>query len=128
MPSSRKGQTKEDRIKIGRSYEERAAQFYLDRQYVILHRNYHAGHKEIDLIVQKKNVIAFVEVKAAKSKSLGHPVERVTKKKIANLTKAAQQYLIENKIADADLRFDVITFLGGKIEHFPSAFSADEEN
>jgi len=128
MPSSRKGQAKEDRVKIGRGFEELAAQFYLDRDYKILHRNYHAGHKEIDLIVQKDEVVAFVEVKAAKSKSLGHPVERVTKKKIANLTKAAQQYLNENKINDADLRFDVVTFLNGKIEHYPAAFAADEEN
>ncbi len=128
MPSSRKGNSKEDRIKIGRSYEELAAQFFLDRHYVILHRNYHAGHKEIDLIVQKGNVVVFVEVKSAKSKSMGHPAERVTKKKIANLTLAAQQYLIENKITDADLRFDVVTFLGGKIEHYPAAFTADEKN
>jgi len=128
MPSSRKGSSKEDRIKIGRSYEELAAQFYLDRHYFILHRNYHAGHKEIDLIVQKGNLLVFVEVKSAKSKSLGHPAERVTKKKIANLTQAAQQYLVENKIDDADLRFDVITFLGGKIEHFPGAFAADEND
>lgn len=128
MPSSRKGQAKEDRIKIGRSYEELAAQFFLDRHYTILHRNYHAGHKEIDLIVQKGNVVVFVEVKSAKSKSMGHPAERVTKRKISNLTKAAQQYLIENKIDDADFRFDVITFLGGKIEHYPSAFGAFEDD
>ena len=128
MPSSKKGSSEKDRIKIGREYEELAAQFFLDRHYTILHRNYHAGHKEIDLIVKKEKVIVFVEVKAAKSKSMGHPAERVTKKKIANLTKAAQQYLIEYKIADADLRFDVVTFLGGKIEHFPSAFTADEEH
>ncbi len=128
MPSSRKGSSQKDRIKIGRSYEELAAQFFLDRQYKILHRNYQAGHKEIDLIVKKNDEVVFVEVKAAKSKSLGHPAERVTKKKIANLTKAAQQYLIENKITDADLRFDVVTFLDGKIEHYPSAFPADEND
>lgn len=128
MPSSRKGNSKEDRLKIGRQFENQAAQFYLNQQYKILERNYRAGHKEIDLIVQKENQIAFVEVKAAKSKSLGHPIERVTKKKRENLVKAAQQYLIKNKINDADLRFDVITFLDGQIEHFPAAFPADEEN
>jgi len=128
MPSSRKGSSKQNRVKTGRDYEELAAQFYLKRNFQILHRNYQAGHKEIDLIVRKDDEVVFVEVKAAKSKSLGHPAERVTKKKISNLTRAAQQYLIENKIDDADLRFDVITFLDGKIEHYPAAFSADEEN
>ncbi len=128
MPSSRKGSSQEDRLKIGREYEELAAQFFSDRNYTILQRNYHAGHKEIDLIVQKGNVVVFVEVKSAKSQSMGHPAERVTKEKIANLTRAAQQYLIENKITDADLRFDVVTFLGGKIEHYPGAFAADERD
>ncbi|MGH8015861.1 MAG: YraN family protein, partial [Candidatus Zixiibacteriota bacterium] len=97
MPSSKKVPSPKDSIKIGRSYEELAARYFTDRNYVILHRNYRAGHKEIDLIVQKGGVVAFVEVKAAKSKSRGHPAERVTRKKISNLTKAAQQYLIENK-------------------------------
>ncbi len=128
MPFSRKRNSKEDKIEIGRAYEELAAQFFLDKHYTILHRNYRAGHREIDLIVKKDNVIAFVEVKAAKSKSMGHPAERVNKKKITNLTKAAQQYLIENKITDADLRFDVITFLDGTIEYFPAAFGADEND
>jgi len=128
MPSSRKGSFKKDNIRIGREFEDLAAQFFSDRHYDILHRNYHAGHREIDLIVQKGNTVVFVEVKSAKTKSMGHPAERVTKKKMANLIKAAQQYLIENKIDDADLRFDVVTFLSGKIEHFPSAFAADEND
>jgi putative endonuclease len=102
--------------------------FFLDKHYTILHRNYHAGHKEIDLIVQKGNIVVFVEVKSAKSKSMGHPAERVTKKKRNNLILAAQQFLIEKNITENDLRFDVVTFLGGKIEHFPSAFTADENN
>jgi putative endonuclease len=126
MPSSRKGVSKPDRIKIGREYEELAARFFLERNYIILNRNYQAGHKEIDLIVKKGNGVAFVEVKSAKSDTLGHPAERVTKKKRDNLVKAAQQYLAENDLSGADLRFDVVTFLDGKIEHYPGAFTVDE--
>jgi len=128
MPSSKKGNQNKENFRIGRDFEELAAQFFLDRNYLILNRNYRAGHKEIDLIVQKGDVVAFVEVKSVKSKSLGHPVERVTRRKISNLTKAAQQFLIENDITGADLRFDVVTFVNGKIEHFPAAFPAAEED
>ncbi|HEX2897363.1 MAG TPA: YraN family protein [candidate division Zixibacteria bacterium] len=95
MPSSRKGSSKEDRLKIGRQFEDQAAQFYITQQYKILERNYRAGHKEIDLIVQKGNTVVFVEVKSAKSKSLGHPAERVTKKKIkSHLSKSKRRNLI----------------------------------
>ena len=47
-------------------------------------------------------------------------------KKINNLIKAAQQYLIENKIEGCDLRFDVVTFVAGELEHYPAAFEIEE--
>jgi len=128
MPFSDKGKSKPDRIKIGRSFEELAARYFTDRNYIILSRNYRAGQKEIDLIVQKGDTVAFVEVKSAKSKSHGHPAERVTKKKRENLIKAAQQYLNENDLSGADLRFDVVTFLGGIIEHYQDAFTVDDND
>lgn len=128
MPSSKKGNSEKDRIKIGRSYEELAAQYFLEHNYIILNRNYQAGHKEIDLIVQKGDCVTFVEVKSAKTKSMGHPAERITKKKRNNLIKAAQQYMTENDLTGADLRFDVVTFLDGKIEYYPDAFSIDQSD
>lgn len=126
MPSSKRGKKSKENYEVGREYEELAAQFFLDNGYHLLHRNYRAGHKEIDLIVRKGHLVAFVEVKSSKSKSLGHPSERITKKKKENLIKAAQQYLIENKIDDSDFRFDAVTFVGGKIEHYPDAFSLSD--
>ena len=126
MPSSKNRKPEKDKVKIGRSYEELAAQFFLDSGYLILLKNYRAGKKEIDLIVQKGNALVFVEVKSTSSAKFGHPAERVDKRKIANLTQAAQQYLIENNIEGCDLRFDVVTFVKGKMEHYPSAFDIDE--
>ena len=126
MPSPKNRKPKKDRVKIGRSYEELAAHFFLDSGYMILSRNYRAGQKEIDLIVQKGNTLVFVEVKSASSAKFGHPAERVDKKKIANLILAAQQYLIENNIEGCDLRFDVVTFVKGKMEHYPAAFEIEE--
>ena len=126
MPSPKKRKQEKDRVKIGRSYEALAAHFFLDSGYLILNRNYRAGQKEIDLIVQKGNSLVFVEVKSASSTRFGHPAERVDKKKINNLIKAAQQYLIENKIEGCDLRFDVVTFVGGELEHYPAAFEIEE--
>jgi putative endonuclease len=126
MPSSKKSAGSSS--KVGSSFESQAAQFFQKNNYKILNRNYRAGHKEIDLIVQKGDTIAFVEVKAAKSKSLGHPIERVTKKKRENLIYAAKQFLSDSNLRNLDFRFDVITFLNGKLEHYPDAFSAEESD
>ena len=127
MPSSKKesGSTKKT-VAIGRRYEEQAARFLVHQGYEILERNWRAGRKEIDLIVSKGNVVAFVEVKGASSRQYGHPSEKVNKQKQAHLTEAAQQYIDQKKLTEVDLRFDVVTFTGGELEHYPAAFDATE--
>ncbi|UCD63230.1 MAG: YraN family protein [Candidatus Zixiibacteriota bacterium] len=109
---------------IGRRYEAQAALFFEQNGYVVRARNWRAGHKEIDLVVQKGKAVVFVEVKASRTDTFGHPSEKVTHKKIQNLTQAARQYLIDEGIDEAELRFDVVTFTEGKLEHYPGAFEA----
>lgn len=118
---------KKRRLKIGRSFEKQAALFFEHNGYTILQRNWQAGHKEIDIIVRKDDLIVFVEVKSAASGKFGHPVERIDRRKVANLTAAARRYISENNIEGCDLRFDVVTFLDGKLEYFPNAFEAAEQ-
>jgi putative endonuclease len=126
MPSSKPGSSDRDnRVERGRRFEELAGQFYKDIGFEIIERNYQAGHKEIDLVVRKDDIVVFVEVKSASNQKFGHPVERVDKRKIHNLTVAAQQYIIANDLTDVDLRFDIVTFSNGQLEHFPDAFSAE---
>ena len=116
---------KDNRVKIGHEYEQFAANFYKENDYEIIESNWQDSHREIDLIVQKNKLIVFVEVKSSASKKYGHPVERVDKRKQNNLIKAAQKYLQENNIKDFDLRFDVVTFLDGQLEHYPNAFGVE---
>ena len=121
MTSDRK-----NRVSIGRGYEQLAALFFEQNGYEILEHNWRAGSREIDLIIRKDDLIVFVEVKSVSDESHGHPAERIDRKKVANLTKAAQQYLIAKDISNCDLRFDAVTFVSGKLEHFPDAFPAAE--
>ena len=90
-------------------------------------RNWRTGHLEIDLVVRKQGLLVFVEVKSASSQQFGHPAEKVDPRKRERLTRAANAYLIEKEITDCDLRFDVITFVEGRLEHFPGAFEASEQ-
>lgn len=115
-----------NRVAAGRQFERRAADFFEQQGFEILERNWHAGKREIDLIVRRDNLIVFVEVKAARTNRFGHPAEWVDERKVTHLIKAAQQYLVQHEISGCDLRFDVVTFSGGQLEHYPGAFTADE--
>ncbi len=108
----------------GRMFEKLAGEFFEQQGFRILERNWRVGHKEIDIIVRRENMIVFVEVKSTWSKKFGHPAERVDERKIKNLSNAANQYLIAKDIKNIDLRFDVVTFVNGQLEHFPDAFPA----
>ncbi|MEW5993598.1 MAG: YraN family protein [Candidatus Zixiibacteriota bacterium] len=127
MPSFEKAHPRsKSKRRKGYTYEEFAAAYFRQHGYTVLERNWQAGHKEIDLIVRKGDVVAFVEVKSVSTREYGHPAERIDDKKIEHLTRAVQQYLIDNGIEGCDLRFDVVTFVGGKLEHYPDAFQAPE--
>ncbi len=127
MPSSdRDANSRISRTDIGRRYEDQAALFFKRQGYEILERNWRAGRKEIDLIVRNSHVVAFVEVKAAASERFGHPSEKVDHKKQGHLIEVARQFIAEKEITGVDLRFDVITFTGGNLEHYPGAFEATE--
>jgi len=123
--SDRRGKPADSRREIGAQYEELAAQYFRGMGFEILERNWQAGHREIDLIIRKENLVVFVEVKSASTRSFGHPVERVDKTKTRRLTSAAQQYLLAKNLQKVDLRFDVVTFVGGRLEHFPDAFEVE---
>jgi putative endonuclease len=126
MPSSKKQSDQpESRVARGQRYEKQAAKFFQRDGYTVLDRNWHASHKEIDLVVRKDDVVVFVEVKASKNANFGHPVERVDKTKVTNLIEAAQRYLIDKGIEGCDFRFDVVTFVSDELEHFPDAFRAE---
>ena len=126
MPSSkRKSGRASSRVSRGHEYEKTAEKFFITQGFEVIERNWRAGHKEIDLIVRKKNLIVFVEVKSAETPKFGHPAERVNKRKVKNLTAAAEIYIQTNRIVDCDLRFDVVAFVDGRPEHYPDAFGAE---
>jgi putative endonuclease len=127
MPSYKKQNTTKDKtVSIGRRYEQLAARFFIDNGFEILERNWRAGRKEVDLVVKRGQLVVFVEVKAAKSEKFGHPAERVDRKKQENLILVANRYLQEKSISGVDLRFDVVTFVNGELEHYPGAFDVTE--
>jgi putative endonuclease len=126
MPSSEPERRRPNSVQTGRSFEQQAAQFYLDQGFTVVAQNWQASHKEIDLIVRKDDLLVFVEVKASDTDQFGHPIQKMTKAKRRNLAAAASLYLATYHVQNCDVRFDVVTFYKGQLEQFPAAFTAEE--
>ena len=77
----------------GKEGECLADKYLQNHGYQVQHRNWKHGYYEIDIIATKNNIIHFIEVKTRHSSTFGHPEQGVTKKKFANLKKAAVVFL-----------------------------------
>ena len=85
---------------------EKYVQKYLEKEgYKILRTNFKTSFAEIDIIAQKDELIAFVEVKTRENEEFGRPAEAVTKSKQRSIRKAASLFIIN--YPDKIGRFDV---------------------
>lgn len=113
--------------------EEKAARFLKNKKYRIISRNYSSRYGEIDLIVQYKDTIVFVEVKTRAGSAYGRPGEAVDYAKQRKMIKTALTYIQENRLDEQDVgyRFDIVEILytdaGYRIEHIENAFGVPEE-
>ncbi len=78
---------------------------------------------ELDLVVRRGRVLAFVEVKSKAGDGHGDPLEMVTPVKIERIRRAAGAWLVAHReLGGLDVRFDVVAVRAGRIEQVPDAF------
>ena len=110
---------------LGKFGEELAVDFLEKNGYEILETNWVFDKAEIDIIAQKENILAVVEVKTRSSLDFGLPQEFVKPKKIQLLVKAINEYVVSNDL-DVEVRFDIIAVHAKgsefEIEHLEEAF------
>jgi len=110
---------------LGNKGERLALDFLVANGYTILEKNYRFQKAEIDIIAQKEDILAVIEVKTRSTDYFGNPQDFVNKKKIELLLKTINHY-VDQKDLDLEIRFDIIAILiqGGKtnIEHIEEAF------
>lgn len=111
---------------IGNIYEEKSCQILLEKNYIILERNYQNRYGEIDIIALKDNEIVFIEVKYRKNKKYGYGYEAVDRKKLIKLFNLAQAYVQEKKYFNYILRFDCMSYLAEKLEWIENIARGDE--
>lgn len=91
----------------GKKGEDMVAKFLINEGYTVLKRNYICRFGEIDIIAQKNNVVAFVEVKTRKENSLVKPLEAVDSQKQRRMTLTAEDYITKTHTDNLQPRFDV---------------------
>ena len=114
-----------DHNDLGKLGEELAAESLQKNGYAILETNWVFQKAEIDILAQKNNTLAVVEVKTRSSIEFGLPQDFVKPKKIQLLVKAVHAYVTENDL-DLEVRFDIIAIVLStekpQIEHIENAF------
>lgn len=110
---------------LGKKGEQLAVEFLARNGYVILDTNWTFQKAEVDIIAQKGDVLAVIEVKTRSSLDFGLPQDFVKPKKIKLLLKAINEYVISRNL-DVVVRFDIIAIHATpnefSIEHIEEAF------
>lgn len=118
--------------RLGRAAEEAAARYLEARGWRILGRNVRVGRGELDLIVRRGPVLAFVEVKARRTRRCGTPEDAVDRAKQRQVARLAELWLAARPWAMGgvrDVRFDIVavdlTSYPAAVRHLAAAFTQD---
>jgi len=121
-----------DKTALGRLGEEHTALYLSNLGYKITARNYSCKYGEIDIIAQKDDIIAFVEVKTRKPLYMVSPLQSVSADKQRKIIKTAYRFLYQTHIC-AQPRFDIAAIVAEKsgdsliiqdFQYYESAFDA----
>jgi putative endonuclease len=107
---------------LGARGERLAARWYVERGYRILDRNWRCRDGELDLVVADGRRVVFCEVKARASHAFGTPAEAVTTAKQRRVRRLAAAWIEQADPRPAQVRFDVVSVVGGSVEVIEGAF------
>jgi putative endonuclease len=111
-------------FRTGLSAERRAAAYLMAKGYRIVAKRFRTPYGEIDIVARKRNLLAFIEVKARAS--LDDAAYAVTPRQQARIIDAAQAWLMAHpEHADFELRFDAVLIAPRRLpRHLLAAFDA----
>jgi putative endonuclease len=124
----------EDRQALGRLGEAVAERWLVQRGWSVLARRFRSGHRDVDLIVERSGVVAFVEVKARRGSWYGDPVEAVHWRKQRELVRSAHVWVDRHgrERGETIYRFDVVGVLVQgervRVRHVENAFALAQKS
>ncbi len=98
-------------VEIGRSGEDRAADFLVRQGGEILERNWRNRWCEIDIIARIDGSVRFVEVKYRKQVGYGTPLEYITATKADRLRRASLAWVQAHRYG-GPYQIDVVSIVG----------------
>lgn len=112
--------------RLGQAGEDRAVAYLQAKGYSILHRDWKAGRRDLDIVARSpQGMLTVVEVKTRRTGDYGDPSLAVTDAKIRSILLATEEYLHTFELEE-DIRFDIIAIVGDKdnfsVEHIEDAF------
>ena len=111
-------------FQTGLSAESRAAALLMAKGYRILAKRFRTPHGEIDIVARRRNLLAFIEVKARAS--LDEAAYAVTPRQQQRIIDAAQGWLMAHpEHAEFEMRFDAMLIAPRRLpRHLLAAFDA----
>lgn len=107
----------------GHLAESLAVLAYLIRGYQILDRRFRASGGEVDLVVRRGRVVAFVEVKSRKAEATA--ILAVTPRNRRRLEQAAARYLaLRPQFGEFGVRYDIVAVTGLRVTLVQDAWRA----
>jgi len=120
-----------DPHEFGRASERLAVAFLQHQAYRIVAVNQRVGRGELDIIARRGAVLAFVEVKARRTRTCGTPEDAVTPRKRRQVARLAALWLGSHPralVGVSDVRFDIIAVDAlsqpPRVRHLRAAFDA----
>ena len=104
--------------------EQKACAHLEAKGFRLIERNYRSPFGEIDLIMQDKMELVFIEVRYRSYETFGRAIESINKTKQQKVVKSAVSYLQKRNWLDkVNYRFDVVGCSPTTIEWIKNAFS-----
>jgi putative endonuclease len=111
---------------FGELGERVAERWLVGKGWRVVHRRFRNGHRDLDLVVERDNLTAFVEVKARRGDRYGDPVEAVNWRKQKELGRSARVWIARFGRPGMAYRFDVVGVLFNgrqvRVRHVEHAF------
>jgi putative endonuclease len=116
----------DDTATLGRLGEDAAAAVYERRGYRVVERNWRCPLGELDLVLERDDLLVFCEVKTRTGVAFGGGYESVTWSKRRRLRRLAEAFLAARPAEALRARFDVASVWlgrrGADVEVFEDAF------
>ena len=113
---------------LGKKGESAALKYLKKKKYKVISTGFRFHRAEIDIIAFDKKTLVFIEVKTRSNQNFGLPEEAVSAAKQDQIRKAAEGYLVINKLVELECRFDVLSLIFDEelqkfsIVHYENAF------